>query len=173
MLWSLSEGKALVCERSCWGPFLRGDALVLVWGQTLWSLSERGHTGLCLRGEIFFLEGKCPSLFVSYLDLFWWGDALVPLRGDARLCSRSDALVHFRGETSCSLFEDSCLFPCLRGDSLVPENGHLAVCMGKCSGAFLRRDTLVFFWKKLSWSLPERRSHGPCLRGDTLVSVWR
>ena len=159
-LWEKLRGPLSVGR--CLGPCLRGDTLVPFWEGTHRSLSE---------GRNLFLGGEMPWSFCELPYLFWWGDALVPLRGDAHLFKVRRPGSFQRGDVLLS--EESCLCPCLRGDSLIPENGHLAVCIGKCSGAFLRRDTLVFFWEKLSWSSPERRSHGPCLRGDTLVSVWR
>lgn len=193
----LKEVVLVILGLGCHGPYLGGDALVSVWRESpcLWEkllgpLSEGGCPGPCLRGDTLvpFWEGTHKSVSEGQ-NLFLggempWSFCELPWSLSVRRCSGSSERRcpsmfkvrcpgSFQKGTSCSLFEESCVCPSLRGDSLVPKNGHLAVCMGKCSGVFLRRDTLVFFWEKLSWSLPERRSHGPCLRWDTLVSVWR
>lgn len=157
-LFSLFEGRARsFSERShlclCpWGDTLvplRGDALVLVWGETVWSLSER----------------KCPSPGLRV-------DVLVSEKGHSSLFLREVTLVSFCGEMLWSLWGEMTWSlsvgkypgPFLREVTLVSER--------RRSGLFLREVTLVSVWEEKPRSLPEGWCSGPRLRGDALVLVW-
>lgn len=157
-LFSLFEGRAWsFYERShlclCpWGDILvplRGDALVLVWGETVWSLSERKYPSPGLRVDVLVSEKRHSSLFLREVTL-------------VSFCG--EMLWSLWGEMTWSLSVGKYPGPFLREVTLVSER--------RRSGLFLREVTLVSVWEEKPRSLPEGWCPGPRLRGDALVLVW-
>ena len=175
MLCFLSEGKALVCERSCWGSFLRGDALVLVWGEILWSLSERGHTvsdwgekPFSWRGNVLVFLWVTLISFGEEMLWFLWEEMPISVQGQMpwflseggcpTLCLRTAAFVLVWEETPWSLRMDTLLS--VWENALVPFWGETPWSFSEksCPGLGLRGEAMVLVWGEILWSLSEGRA---------------